>query len=148
MHNQLTAKPFRIIIADDDFEDFLLIKNTFDTNQLNVHLSHVEDGQYLIDILKAQGKNNRFGELPNLILLDLNMPRKNGFEVLKEIKENELLRKIPIIIFTTSETSRDIDQAYDLGANCYISKPHTLEGWTEIIELMGRFWIHCVKIAV
>jgi CheY-like chemotaxis protein len=148
MQSQITSKPFRILIADDDYEDFLLIKNTFDSNQLNVELSHVEDGQYLIDILKAQGKYNKFGELPNLILLDLNMPRKNGFEVLKEIKDNDLLKKIPIIIFTTSKTIRDINQAYELGANCYISKPQTIEDWTEIIEVMGRFWIQCVKLAV
>jgi two-component system, chemotaxis family, response regulator Rcp1 len=148
MQNEISAKPFRILIADDDFEDFLLIKNTFEANQLNVHLSHVEDGQYLIDILKAQGKYNKFGELPNLILLDLNMPRKNGFDVLKEIKENEQLKKIPIIIFTTSKTARDIDKAYELGANCYISKPQTVEEWTDIIHILGRFWIQCVKLAV
>ena len=148
MQNEISAKPFRILIADDDFEDFLLIKNTFEANQLNVHLSHVEDGQYLIDILKAQGKYNKFGELPNLILLDLNMPRKNGFDVLKEIKENDQLKRIPIIIFTTSKTARDIDKAYELGANCYISKPQTVEEWTEIIQVLGRFWIQCVKLAV
>ena len=148
MQNEISAKPFRILIADDDFEDFLLIKNTFEANQLNVHLSHVEDGQYLIDILKAQGKYNKFGELPNLILLDLNMPRKNGFDVLKEIKENDQLKKIPIIIFTTAKTARDIDKAYELGANCYISKPQTVEEWTDIIHVLGRFWIQCVKLAV
>ena len=148
MQNEISAKPFRILIADDDFEDFLLIKNTFEANQLNVHLSHVEDGQYLIDILKAQGKYNKFGELPNLILLDLNMPRKNGFDVLKEIKENDQLKKIPIIIFTTSKTARDINKAYELGANCYISKPQTVEEWTDIIHILGRFWIQCVKLAV
>jgi CheY-like chemotaxis protein len=76
------------------------------------------------------------------------MPRKNGFDVLKEIKENEQLRKIPIIIFTTSQTARDIDRAYDLGANCYISKPQTVEDWTDIINIMGKFWTKCVKLAV
>jgi CheY-like chemotaxis protein len=148
MANDTTVKPFRILIADDDFEDFLLIKNTFETNLINVHLTHVEDGQYLIDILKAQGKYTKFGELPNLILLDLNMPRKNGFDVLKEIKEHELLKKIPIIIFTTSKTIRDIEKAYELGANCYVSKPQTVEDWQEIIQIMGRFWTQCVKLAI
>jgi len=148
MANQLSAKPFRILIADDDFEDFLLIKNTFESNNLMVHLSHVEDGQYLIDILKAQGKYNKFGELPNLILLDLNMPRKNGFDVLKEIKEHELLKKIPIIIFTTSKAFRDIEKAYELGANCYISKPQTVDEWNEVIQVLGRFWIQSVKLAI
>jgi CheY-like chemotaxis protein len=148
MQNETKGKPFRILIADDDFEDFLLIKNTFEVSRLQAHLSHVEDGQYLIDILKAQGKYNKFGELPNLILLDLNMPRKNGFDVLKEIKDNDVLKKIPIIIFTTSQALRDIEKAYELGANCFISKPQTIEDWTELIEVMGRFWIDCVKLAV
>ena len=141
-------KTFRILIADDDFEDFLLIKNTFETSGPNVHLTHVEDGQYLIDILKAQGKYNKFGELPNLILLDLNMPRKNGFDVLKEIKENPTLKKIPIIIFTTSKASRDIEKAYELGANCYVSKPQTVEEWGEVIGIIGKFWGQCVRLPV
>ena len=111
----MNVKPFRILVADDDFEDFQFIKNTFEETKLNVHLSHIEDGQYLIDILKAQSKFSKLGELPNLILLDLNMPRKNGLEVLKEIKVNPLLCKIPIIIFTTSKMNKDIEQAYELG---------------------------------
>jgi CheY-like chemotaxis protein len=148
MEKDLNVKPFRILIADDDFEDFLLIKHTFEENGPNVHLTHVEDGQYLIDILKAQGKYNKFGELPNLILLDLNMPRKNGFDVLKEIKENSTLKKIPIIIFTTSKAARDIEKAYELGANCYVSKPQTVEEWSEIISLIGKFWGQVAKSAV
>jgi len=148
MDKQLTSKPFRIWIADDDFEDFQLIKKTFQENKQNVQLSHVEDGQYLIDILKAQSKNTKFGELPNLILLDLNMPRKEGLEVLKEIKENKILCKIPIIIFTTSKTPRDIEKAYELGASCYVSKPQTEEEWVNTLGNLGRFWIECVKVAV
>lgn len=146
MDKQNNSKPFRIIIADDDFEDFRLIKDIFEEVHLTVHLSHVEDGQYLIDILKAQSKNNKFGELPHLILLDLNMPKKNGMEVLKEIKANSLLRKIPIIIFTTSKTPRDIEQAYELGASCYVAKPKTAEEWTNTLGNLGRFWIENVII--
>ena len=148
MDNQLASKPFRIWIADDDFEDFQLIKKTFQENKQNVLLSHVEDGQYLIDILKAQSKNNKFGDLPNLILLDLNMPRKDGLEVLKEIKENKILCKIPIIIFTTSKTPKDIEKAYELGASCYVSKPQTGDEWINTLGNLGRFWIECVKVAI
>lgn len=144
----MSSKPFRIWIADDDFEDFQLIKKTFQESQYNVHLSHVEDGQYLIDILKAQSKYSKFGELPNLILMDLNMPRKNGLEVLKEIKENSLLSKIPIIIFTTSQTQKDIDKAYELGASCYVSKPQTAEEWNFVLGTLAKFWIDCVKLAI
>ena len=142
------AKLFRICIADDDFEDFQLIKNTFEEQQLKVQLSHVEDGQYLIDILKAQSKYNKFGELPNLILLDLNMPRKNGLEVLRELKANHFLCRIPIIIFTTSNAAKDIEQSYELGASCYVSKPQTAEQWSNIIGTLGRFWIECVDVAM
>ena len=144
----MTSKAFRIWIADDDFEDFQIIKKTFDENKQNVQLSHIEDGQYLIDILKAQSKNNKFGELPNLILLDLNMPRKDGMEVLKEIKENKILCKIPVIIFTTSKSPKDIERAYELGASCYVPKPQTSDEWMETLGNLGRFWIGCVKVAI
>lgn len=144
MEKQNSHKPFRILLADDDFEDFQLIKNTFQEHQLDVHLTHVEDGQYLIDILKAQSKFNKLGELPHLILLDLNMPRKNGLEVLKEIKENGLLLKIPIIIFTTSKSARDVEKAYERGASCYVIKPQTAEDWSNTLGNLGRFWINNV----
>ena len=143
----MNVKPFRILVADDDFEDFQFMKNTFEETKLNVHLSHIEDGQYLIDILKAQSKYSKLGELPNLILLDLNMPRKNGMEVLKEIKVNPLLCKIPIIIFTTSKMNKDIEMAYELGASCYVTKPQTSEEWLSTMGKLGHFWIECVKVA-
>lgn len=146
MDTKITNKLFRILIADDDFEDFQLIKNTFQENELEVHLTHVEDGQYLIDILKAQSKYNKFGDLPHIILLDLNMPRKNGLEVLKEIKENHLLCKIPVIIFTTSKTLKDIQKAYELGASCYVTKPQTASEWSKTLGSLGRFWIECVQL--
>ena len=148
MDNFTKEKPFRIWIADDDFEDFQLIKKTFHENKQNVILSHVEDGQYLIDILKAQSKYKKFGELPNLIMLDLNMPRKTGLEVLNEIKNNPLLRRIPVIIFTTSKTVMDIEKAYELGASCYVTKPQTSEEWTSTIGNLGRFWIESVQHAI
>lgn len=148
MDIQTAAKSFRIWIADDDFEDFQLIKKTFDENKHNVQLSHVEDGQYLIDILKAQSKFSKLGELPSIILLDLNMPRKNGLDVLKELKEHKILCKIPIIIFTTSKTPRDIDRAYELGASCYVTKPQTGDEWSRILGDLGRFWINCVKLSI
>ncbi len=144
----MNAKPFRILVADDDFEDFQFIKSTFEETKLNVQLSHIEDGQYLIDILKAQSKYNKFGDLPNLILLDLNMPRKNGLEVLKEIKVNPLLCKIPIIIFTTSRMNQDIEKAYEFGASCYVTKPQTSEEWSSTVGYLGHFWIECVKLAI
>ncbi len=140
------VQSLQIVIADDDFEDFKLVKDIFKKVQLNLHLSHVEDGQYLIDILRAQSKNNKLGNLPHLILLDLNMPRKNGLEVLKEIKGDRLLCKIPVIIFTTSQTTRDIEQAYDLGASCYVCKPKTVDEWTSTLNNLASFWVTNVLV--
>ncbi|MEJ7767998.1 MAG: response regulator [Chitinophagaceae bacterium] len=148
MEKEPISKSFRIWIADDDFEDFQLIKRILEEDKINVHLSHVEDGQYLIDILKAQSKYITFGELPNLILLDLNMPRKNGLEVLKELKEHKVLCRIPIIIFTTSKTIKDIEKAYELGASCYVTKPQTGEEWFTTLGFLSNFWINCVKYAI
>ncbi|MEJ7766882.1 MAG: response regulator [Chitinophagaceae bacterium] len=146
MDPKVNGNSFRIILADDDFEDFQFIRNAFRENDWEIHLSHVEDGQYLIDILNAQSKYNKLGELPHLILLDLNMPRKHGLEVLKEIKENLTLRKIPVLIFSTSYNTSDIQKAYELGANCYVTKPQTVSEWSSTIQAMGRFWIQCVKL--
>ena len=148
MSIQVNSKHIRIWIADDDLEDFQFIKKTFEDNQQPVSLSHIENGQYLIDILKAQSKFSKFGDLPNLILLDLNMPRKNGLDVLKEIKENPLLCKIPVIIFTTSRSVKDIERSYELGASCYLTKPQTSVEWTNTLLYLGKFWIDCVQYAV
>ncbi|MEO5999868.1 MAG: response regulator [Chitinophagaceae bacterium] len=145
-NTQIPKEVFRIIVADDDFEDFQLIKKTFLENEVDVHISHVENGQYLMDILTAQSKHPKLGNLPHIILLDLNMPRKTGLEVLKEIKENSLLSKILIIIFTTSTSSTDIKKAYELGANCYVTKPQSASEWTQKIGMLGRFWMECVKL--
>ncbi len=148
MITDATSKHTRIWIADDDFEDFQFIKKTFEDNQQPVILSHIENGQYLIDILKAQSKFSKFGNMPHLILLDLNMPRKNGLDVLKEIKENQLLCKIPVIIFTTSRSPKDIERSYELGASCYLTKPQTSAEWASTLLYLGKFWIDCVKYAV
>ena len=99
-----------------------------------------------MELLRGKGKTYPFKDLPQLILLDLNMPRKNGFEALAEIKADENLCKIPIIIFTTSKAPKDIEKAYLLGANCFVSKPNTLDEWCEKMGQLGRFWMHCVKV--
>jgi CheY-like chemotaxis protein len=91
--------------------------------------------------LKADAKN-----LPHLILLDLNMPRKGGFEALEEIKSSETLRKIPVVIFSTSNAQKDIEKAYDLGASCFISKPNNLEEWCDKMNKIGKFWVECVRL--
>ncbi len=146
MKNTGDRVPFRILIADDDNDDIQLTKDCFDENKLNVKIDEVADGQHLVELLQGKGKSYPFKDLPQLILLDLNMPRKSGFEALVEIKADENLCKIPIIVFTTSKSPKDIEKAYLLGANCFVSKPNTLDEWCEKMGQLGRFWIECVKV--
>jgi two-component system, chemotaxis family, response regulator Rcp1 len=142
-----TNNPFRVLIADDDVDDVQLTKDCFDENNLPIHVKDVGDGQVLMDHLKLMIDQRMADNLPQLILLDLNMPRKSGFEALKEIKGNDTLSKIPVVIFSTSKAPKDIEQAYQLGASCFVSKPNTLEEWCDKMGKLGRFWIDCVKVA-
>lgn len=139
--------PFRILIADDDTDDIQLTKDCFNENHLHIHVNEVADGQILMDHLNRITKIPDCSDLPQLILLDLNMPRKGGFEALKELKQDHHLRKIPVVVFSTSNASNDIDKAYELGASCFISKPNTFEEWCEKMGKLGRFWIDCVKVS-
>ncbi len=138
-----TRAPFKILIADDDFDDLQMIKDCFTDIKLPILINEVYDGQFLIDHLKADTNN-----LPQLILLDINMPRKNGFEVLEELKHNDRFRKIPVIMFSTSEASHDIEKAYQLGANCFVSKPDSIEEWCDKMSKLGKFWVECVRVSV
>lgn len=139
------AKPFRILIADDDDEDVLIAKEFFEVHQMPVVINDVPDGQYLMDFLKHEGNYDTVEDLPQLILLDLNMPRKNGFEALKEIKQHAVFCKIPVVILSTSATNVDVDKAYTLGANCFVTKPKRIDDWSVTINNLGRFWIECAE---
>ena len=94
-----------------------------------------------MDHLKADAKN-----LPQLILLDLNMPRKGGLEALEEIKQDEIFRKIPVVVFSTSNAQKDIEKAYELGASCFVNKPNSLEEWCDKMKKIGKFWVECVRV--
>lgn len=147
MNSNFIKPPFRILIADDDGDDIQLTRDCFLDAKLDIHLHEVSDGQRLMDVLD-KGKTNASQHLPQLILLDLNMPRKGGLEALKEIKADDVLCKIPVVIFTTSKAPRDIAQAYELGASCFVCKPNTLEEWCDKMGKLGKFWVECVKLAV
>jgi len=140
--------PFRVLIADDDIDDIQLTKDCFDENKLPIHVKDVGDGQFLLDHLKGIIKLSETKNLPQLILLDLNMPRKSGLEVLKELKEDTMLCRIPVVIFSTSKAPKDIEKAYELGASCFVNKPNTLEEWCDKMGKLGRFWVECAKVAV
>lgn len=148
MKNSKAPLPFRILIADDDEDDIQLTRDCFIDNNLYVSIHEVADGQYLLDRLKEDSKMITDTALPQLILLDLNMPRKGGFEALAEIKADIVLCKIPVIVFTTSKATKDIEKAYELGASCFVNKPNTLDEWCDKMGQLGRFWMECVKLAV
>lgn len=140
-------KPFRILIADDDRDDIQLTKDCFSENELPVHVNDVADGQILLDHLKGMTEVSNLRDLPQLILLDLNMPRKSGLEALQELKKDDALRKIPVVIFSTSKATKDVERAYELGASCFVSKPNSLEEWCDKMGKLGRFWIECVRVS-
>jgi CheY-like chemotaxis protein len=142
------GKMITILLADDDPDDRQLTQDAFAENRLANNLHCVEDGEELLDYLQRQGKYSelRGTPLPGLILLDLNMPRKDGREALKEIKANPELRRIPIVVLTTSKAEEDIVRTYDLGVNSYVTKPVTFKSLVELIKVMGRYWFEVVEL--
>jgi CheY-like chemotaxis protein len=143
----MTTKPVVILMADDDEEDQMLTLEALEENCIFNPIYFVNDGEELMDYLTRQGKyeDPEVSPRPGLILLDLNMPRKNGQEALREIKTNPQLRQIPVIVLTTSQSELDIFRSYDLGANSYISKPITFEGLVDVMKTLGKYWFAIVE---
>ncbi|MGK7393987.1 MAG: response regulator [Candidatus Cyclobacteriaceae bacterium M3_2C_046] len=140
-------KPISIVMADDDADDRLMAKEAFEENKLANELVFVEDGEELLDYLNGRGNfEQRPNPLPGLILLDLNMPKKDGREVLKEIKKDPRLRKIPVVVLTTSKAEEDILKSYDLGVNSFITKPVTFDELVEVIRDLGKYWFGIVEL--
>jgi CheY-like chemotaxis protein len=141
-------KMITILLADDDPDDRKLTQDAFSENRLANVLDCVEDGEELLAYLHRSGKyeNLRSRALPGLILLDLNMPRKDGREALKEIKADPELRRIPIVVLTTSKAEEDIVRTYDLGVNSYVTKPVTFKSLVELIKVLGRYWFEVVEL--
>ena len=137
-----------IVLADDDPDDRQLTGEAFSENRLANQLHCVEDGEELMDYLHRRGKYEtlRNDPLPGLILLDLNMPRKDGREALKEIKADPNLRRIPIVVLTTSKAEEDIVRSYDLGVNSYVTKPVTFKSLVELVKVLGRYWFEVVEL--
>lgn len=143
-----TGKPIIILMADDDADDRMLVKDAFAESRLNNDLHFVENGEELLDYLFRRGKfaNLKTAPYPGLILLDLNMPKKDGREALAEIKAHPDLRRIPIIILTTSRAEEDILRTYDLGANSFITKPVTFENLVHVVQVLGNYWVEIVEL--
>lgn len=140
--------PFVILMADDDLEDQFLVKEAFEEVYLRNPLEFVNDGVELLEYLRREGKYSSLkgAPLPGLVLLDLNMPRMDGREALQEIKRDEALQKIPIIVLTTSKADEDIIKSYNLGANSYIVKPVTLDSLMKVARSVGEYWIQIVTL--
>lgn len=137
-----------ILMADDDPEDRMLTKDALDESRLSNTINFVEDGQELMDYLLNKGKyiDKVKYPKPGIILLDLNMPKKDGREALKEIKAERSLRSIPIIILTTSKAEEDIVRTYDLGVNSFITKPVSFDGLVSVMKALGKYWFEIVEL--
>ena len=141
----LPSPSFTILMAEDDLDDQLLVKEAFDEVYMKNPLEFVNDGEELMDYLNQRGEY-KDKALPGIILLDLNMPKKDGREALEEIKSNDRLRNIPILVLTTSKAEEDILKSYNLGANSYIVKPVTLQSLMEVARTVGHYWVEIVTL--
>ncbi len=146
MENEV--KPITILMADDDADDRLMTKEAFAESRLANDLRFVEDGVELLDYLKRRGKytDPSSSPRPGLILLDLNMPKKDGREALKEIKSDPKLKSIRIVVLTTSKAEEDIYRTYDLSAASYITKPVTFNAMAEVVKVLGKYWLEIVAL--
>jgi chemotaxis family two-component system response regulator Rcp1 len=137
--------PINILLVEDNPGDVELTEDALRRSKVATKVSVVTDGEDAMDYLRQQ---SAFEEetMPDLVLLDLNLPRKDGMEVLREMKEDPNLRHIPVVVLTTSEAERDILASYELGANCFISKPVDLTEFRKVVESIDDFWFTIVKL--
>jgi two-component system, chemotaxis family, response regulator Rcp1 len=139
----MTDNLLEILLVEDNPADVRLTQEAFRASKVHSVLSVVRDGVEAMDFLRRAGSYENAGK-PDLIILDLNLPRKDGREVLAEIKGDGQLRRIPVVILTTSRAEKDIIWCYDLNANCYIVKPSDLDQFFDVIHRMERFWLTTV----
>jgi CheY-like chemotaxis protein len=137
--------PIHILLVEDNEGDILLTKEALEDSKIVIKLSVVKDGKEAIDFVCKQGKYQNV-DLPELLLLDVNLPKKNGHEVLKFIKTNEKLKHIPVIMLTTSSSEKDINQSYNNYVNCYITKPVEVNDFLRVVATIENFWISIVKL--
>lgn len=137
-------RKFVILIAEDDADDRYLLKMAFAEKGLTDNIHFAENGK---DVIEYLAKNKlHLQQLPKLILLDLNMPQKDGRQVLREIKENSEYKKIPVVVFSTSKNEVVIEKCYELGANSYIIKPISFDGLLQVVEQIRAYWIQTASL--
>lgn len=137
-----------ILLAEDDPDDQYLISEAIDENHLNARLYVVSDGEELLDYLKRRGKyaDEETWPMPSLILLDLNMPRKDGREALREIKADPALQHIPVVALTTSRAEKDVTLTYQSGVSGFITKPVSFSGLREVMKSIGMYWLNTARL--
>src|SRR3954464_13778924 len=145
MPNSTRGEPIEILLVEDSPDDADLTIDALRDGRVKNHISHVEDGVEAMAFLRREGKYAD-APRPDLILLDLNMPRKNGREVLAEIKQDPDLRRIPVVIMTSSDDEKDILAAYNLYVNCYVTKPVDLDQFIGVVKSIEHFWFSIVKL--
>ncbi|HEY0089429.1 MAG TPA: response regulator, partial [Candidatus Lokiarchaeia archaeon] len=145
MSYEKQIKPVELLLVEDNLGDVRLTIEALKESKLLNNLNVVEDGIAAMDFLKKKGKY-RGKPRPDLILLDLNLPKKDGREVLAEIKKDDALKRIPVVILTTSQADEDIMKTYNLGANCYVTKPMNIEQFIKVVKSIGNFWFTIVKL--
>ncbi len=142
------GNPITILMADDDADDRQLTKDALEDSRLANDLRFVENGEELLEYLRHEGRfsDEETSPRPGLILLDLNMPRKDGRTALKEIKADPELRQIPVTVLTTSKADEDVFRSYDLGVNSYIVKPVTFAALVDILQTLEKYWFEIVEL--
>lgn len=134
-----------ILLVEDDPDDAHLTREALKDGKVRNTLHHVKDGVEAMEFLRREGRYAQ-SPRPDLVLLDLNLPRKSGYEVLAEVKADAALRPIPIVVLTTSETDEDVLKTYGLNANCYITKPVDLDQFFKVVQSIEDFWLSIVKL--
>jgi CheY-like chemotaxis protein len=145
---QINQRPIALLMADDDEDDRLMAREALAESRLKNPLYFVHDGEELMDYLYRRGKyaDHARYPFPGLILLDLNMPRKDGREALREIRSDPQLRRVPVVVLTTSAAEEDVLRSYELGVNSFIVKPVTFEALVEVMRSLGRYWFEIVEL--
>ncbi|AHJ31130.1 response regulator [Nodularia spumigena CS-584] len=145
MNNTTAIMPIEVLLVEDNPGDAELTRIALEDSKISVNLNVVEDGVEAMAFLQKQG-NYANAPHPDIVLLDLNLPKKDGREVLAEIKADKKLRRIPVVVLTTSQSEEDILKAYNLSANCFITKPVDFDQFVKIVQSIENFWFAIVKL--